>query len=364
MAALTLDILEVSGPPSAMGEAQGEHWREQIQAFVDMRFAAMRSYGSERGQPKLVDSLSEVARQSMDIHTAWDGPGMEEHRGIAQGAKVDSVALYAATQMTDMRDVVLLGEQAPGHDFAADAEGCTSIMVPPTYSRHGHAWAGQTWDLNPQDVDFVVGVQRRPLAGPATFSVTCAGCLTLMGGNEHGVAVGTTNLKTLGAKPGVGYLGVLHRAIRCETAAQASALVEKAPVAAAHSYWMADTQTRHEWERSPSGAYLRDAGEQPLGRSNHCLADEHARVQAEPTNSSSAARLSRVQSMLLEGQVDESRLLAIFSDRSDGVDSINRYAEDDQGTATDAVLYINLETRTVWACRGPADRGQWVRRSL
>lgn len=364
MNTLQLETLEVSGSPSEMGRAQGEHWRQLIQAFVEMRFAAMRQYGGERGSADLVGQLTAVAQQSMLRHAEWDRDGLSEHEGIATGAGVDPVDLYATTQMTDMRDVVLLGETAPSANIPADAEGCTAVLVPPAYSSNGHAWAGQTWDLNPQDVDFVVGVHRRPDSGPVTFSVTCAGCLSLMGANEHGVAVGTTNLKTRGARPGVGYLGVLHRAIRSSSAAEASALVKTAPVAGAHSYWVADTQVRHEWERSPTGAFLRDAADRPVGRSNHCLAPAHSAIQGEPTNSSSAARLKRVDQLLDEGGIDEQRLRAIFSDRSDGVDSINRYAEDEQGTATDAVLFVDLDERRVWACRGPADRGAWIERQL
>ncbi|MEA1619090.1 hypothetical protein SOQ14_09185 [Erythrobacter sp. T5W1-R] len=59
---------------------------------------------------------------------------------------------------------------------------------------------GQTWDLNGPDVDYVIALHRLPDDGPETWTVTCAGCQTLMGMNAHGLAVGTTNLKTRGAR--------------------------------------------------------------------------------------------------------------------------------------------------------------------
>jgi hypothetical protein len=46
-------------------------------------------------------------------------------------------------------------------------------------------------------------------------------------------------------------------------------------------------------------------------------------------------------------------------DRSDGVDSINRYTEDAQGTTTNACVIAVPARRELWACRGPADRGEW-----
>ncbi len=50
---------------------------------------------------------------------------------------------------------------------------------------------------------------------------------------------------------------------------------------------------------------------------------------------------------------------SVFSDRGDGSNSINRYEEDQQGTATNAVFIASPSERKAWACRGPADRGEW-----
>jgi hypothetical protein len=49
----------------------------------------------------------------------------------------------------------------------------------------------------------------------------------------------------------------------------------------------------------------------------------------------------------------------LMRDRSDGVDSINRYTEDEQGTTTNACLIAVPARLELWACRGPADRGEW-----
>ena len=126
--------------------------------------------------------------------------------------------------MTDMRDALLLksGDQPP----SIDAEGCSSLLVPGNLTANGQAIAGQTWDLNPEDIEYVVAIRRQPIDGLETWSVTCAGCLTLMGINSCGVVVGTTNVKTWGSRPGIGYLATLHRMVRCHTASQASKILE------------------------------------------------------------------------------------------------------------------------------------------
>ena len=284
--------------------------------------------------------------------THWDPMGIEEHRGIAEGAGVDAVALYTATNMTDLRDVLLLSAEA-------DAEGCSAILIPADSTCDGAAIAGQTWDLNPPDVAYVVAIHRTPTEGLQTWSVTCGGCLSLMGLNEAGLAVGTTNIKTQGARPGVGYLGLLHRLLRETSASEAAAIVAAAPRSGAHTYWMADAHQQMEYEASPDRVVARDTADGPFCRTNHCLDPAHQAIEGEARSPSSAHRFERITELLAPGQHSVETVKAIFSDRSEGVLSVNRYAEDDQGTATNAVFIAVPAQRIAYACRGPANRGRW-----
>lgn len=364
---LRLDTVHVAGAPRALGRGQGERFRERIREFVAMRFDAVRGYFAERavaaGRQHTVDELLTDGRAATEAYAAWDADGFAEHLGIAEGAGVEPAELYTATHMTDLRDAVLLSA-ASGPPLerrvTSDAEGCTSVLVPPPFTRAGAPLAGQSWDLNPQDLDFVVAVHRKPAEGPETWSLTCVGCLTLVGMNAHGLAVGTTNIKTYGSRPRVGYLAVLHRMIREPNADGAARIVEGAPHAGAHTYWIADGEQLVEYEASPNGAFPRVARDAPLARTNHCLWPAHVAIEGEVPNSSSHARLARAQTLLAQGGLDVDGLRALFSDRADGVDSINRYPEDAQGTATNGVFLADPRRKTAWVCRGPADRGEWV----
>jgi hypothetical protein len=259
--------------------------------------------------------------------------------------------------MTDVRDVLFLPSSERD-------EGCTSLLVPPALSRSGDVIVGQTWDLNPTDLDFVIAVHRRPDHGPETWSVTCAGALSLTGMNAAGVAVGTTNIKTRRSRVGVGYLSLLHRAIRSSSAAEAKALIRSAPRAAAHTYWLADANGASELECDPEHVIERHADDAPLARTNHCLSSVMKSAEGEEPSGSSRKRLARAEAQLRGGAQDIESLQALMRDRSDGVDSINRYAEDGQGTTTNACLIAVPARRELWACRGPADRGQWVQLSF
>ncbi|MDF3065930.1 MAG: peptidase acyl-coenzyme A:6-aminopenicillanic acid acyl-transferase [Polyangiaceae bacterium] len=351
MSLLKLPIVECAGDARSLGNQQGEQLRERIGAFIDQRLAAFHEYSRERGGPSVAQFLEAGAR-CLRIYEQWDPEGAAENAGIAEAAGVSAEALYATTNMTDVRDVLLL--PSPRAD-----EGCTSLLVPPTRSQSGHVLVGQTWDLNPTDLDFVVAVHRLPQTGPETWSVTVAGALSLTGMSAAGVAVGTTNIKTRRSRVGVGYLSLLHRAIRAGTAAQARELVRSAPRAAAHTYWLADSIGVSELECDPDTVVERRADGAPLARTNHCIAEEMRAAEGEAPTASSQRRLARAEQALASAPQDIQSLQELMRDRSDGVDSINRYTEDAQGTTTNACLIAIPATLELWACRGPADRGEW-----
>src|SRR4051812_10120584 len=262
MTLLKLPLVECRGDARALGNQQGEALRERINAFIEQRLAAFAQYSRERGGPG-VPRFLEVGAACLRVFERWDPEGAAENAGIAEAAGVSAELLYGATNMTDMRDVLLL----PG---SKTDEGCTSLLVPPALSRSHEVIVGQTWDLNPTDLDFVVAVHRQPSTGPETWSVTCAGALSLTGMSAAGVAVGTTNIKTKRSRLGVGYLSLLHRSIRANSAAEAEALVRGAPRAAAHTYWLADARGATELECDPDNVSVRRAETEPVARTNHC----------------------------------------------------------------------------------------------
>lgn len=357
---IELNTLHVAGTPTQMGQAQGEHWRDLIQEFIQVRFAAVDQYTRDRGRAQGANGLLDVGAHSLALTERWDADSMAEHRGIAAGANVDPVELYTITNMTDMRDALILSGKPRAEVPPADAEGCSSLVLPGSLTADGKPMAGQTWDLNPTDVAYVVGVKRKPNTGPQTWSVTCAGCLSLVGINEHGVSVGTTNVKTWGSRPGVGYLALLHRALQAPNAKTAAQWISEAPRAGAHTYWLVDAHSQIALEASAEHVLRREAEDAGLCQTNHCLTPEHIAIQGEPGSDSSHARIARLEAVAAQGGHTVESLKALFADRSDGLLSINRYHEDEQGTATNAVFIAQPADRRAFACRGPADRGAWI----
>jgi isopenicillin-N N-acyltransferase-like protein len=349
---LELQCVECRGSPRELGRAHGEALRERIRAFVEQRRRALEQYFAERAQSSRVAEFDRAGRLCLEAAERWDPEGTAEHFGIAEAAGIDPAVLYAAANMTDVRDVLLL-QSTP------EREGCTSLLVPAAKTGAGELIAAQTWDLNPEDLDFVVAIHRRPEHGPETWAVTCAGALSLVGMNEHGIAVGTTNIKTRASRPGVGYLTILHRALRSGSRAEALEALRTAPRAAAHTYWAADERGANELETDPAAVVERELVGVPIVQTNHCQAAELAGREGEAASSSSQRRLRRAQALLDAGGLDVAAIQRLFADRADGVDSINRLPEDRQGTTTNACIVCVPGRRELWACRGSADRGRW-----
>ncbi|MBH5323181.1 C45 family autoproteolytic acyltransferase/hydolase [Aurantiacibacter sediminis] len=347
-------MFTVTGSPQDMGREYGRLCRDKVHRFVEDRESAVRIYLTERGFDGL-DDLFAAGAACLEQVKSFHPAGYSEHFGIAEGAAIDPVRLFTTANMTDVRDILILPEISP----PTEDEGCTAALLPPEITRDGNALQGQTWDLNGPDVEHIIALHRIPDNGPETWTVTCAGCQTLMGMNAHGVTVGTTNLKTHGAKVGVPYLSVLHLALQQGSLAEASEVVGKAPVAGSHSYWMGDAEQGVEWERTPQAAFDRTTKSGALARSNHCLFDENISLETD-LSESTRERCSRMKTLL--GQATDhsvDSLKQLFADRSDGRLSINRFAEDNSGATTNAVVVCNPADRELWACRGPADQGIW-----
>lgn len=353
---LELPQLTVKGSPAEMGRQYGAHFRDMIRTFVGDRVAAVETYLGERGHGG-TDELFAAGAACLEETSRFDPAGHAEHLGIAEGCGIDPVRLFTTANMTDIRDIILLAGDAP----PAEDEGCTAALLPPAITAHKRSLQGQTWDLNGPDVNYVIALHRLPDDGPETWTVTCAGCQTLMGMNQFGIAVGTTNLKTWGAKIGVPYLSVLHKALRQCSLGEASGVLERAPVAGSHSYWAGDENEAIEWERSPGSAFSRSTRDGPVVRSNHCLFEANIARETD-LSPSTRQRFDRIGALIEQsGEHTIETLKAMFADRSDGPMSINRFAEDRSGATTNAVVAMNPAELEFHACRGQADKGIWAK---
>jgi isopenicillin-N N-acyltransferase-like protein len=350
-----LRVLHFEGTPARMGEAFGESCREAIAELYALRLenalAQALQYG---GRAASEADLLALARACLERSAGFHPDGAAELLGIAHGAGLAPERVLAMNGLTDLRDALAWGGPLEA------AGGCTAFVVQRDRSADGRLWAGQTWDLGTDNLPYVVGVHRRPARGPETWCVTTVGCLSLMGMNAEGVAIGTTNLRTRDAGAGVPYLGLIHAALEASSAADAVRRIATAPRAGGHAYTVADrfgeafavecTAHRSRTFALRGGFHV---------HTNHCQVPEHQALEADIPYASSRARLARMQELLRAAErIDGPFLEACLADRANGTLAICR--DGFEGISTNAALVVCPEAGLLRACHGLPSRGGWV----
>jgi isopenicillin-N N-acyltransferase-like protein len=347
-----------------MGEQFGEACRAEIQDFYARRVLNALDQAARFGGRQVTEAmLLELANRCVDRSRAYDALGFAELEGIAHGAGLSTAQVLAMNGLTDLRDVLAWGAVMPEIE-RMQLGGCTSVVALGDVTQSGTPVCGQTWDLATDNMPFVLMVRRSPSEGPRTVALTTVGCLTLIGMNEHGLCVGTTNIRTRDARPGVTYLSILHQAIQCETAGRAADETLRAYRAGGHYYWYVDAEGASTVECAAETA----AGRSFVGglavHTNHCLQPGIRAVEADTPGASSHARQERMDALLAAkiGKLTPVDLQAFFADRKNGKDAICRH--DFEGISTNGAMVMEPSTLTAWACHGPPDVAVWERFSL
>jgi isopenicillin-N N-acyltransferase-like protein len=321
-------MLSFAGSWSRMGEAFGESCRAEI---AELYAARVRN----------------ATTQAMQY-------GGREVAGIARGANLSVAKILAMNGLTDIRDVL-----AWGGDLEA-LGGCSSFVVTRESTRERKLLCGQTWDLATDNMPYVVGVHRQPEQGPATWTMTTVGCLSLIGLNEAGIAVGTTNIRTTDARPGVTYLSLIHKALAATTLDDAAA-IHSAARAGAHFYYLADAHGRAlALECTPDHVDVTEIETGAYVHTNHCLCPEHQALEGDTPSASSHARQLRLERLIAEesGRADLDSAKRWLGDREGGVNAISR--TDFDGISSNGAVVMQPETGTIHVAHGPPHLARWL----
>jgi isopenicillin-N N-acyltransferase-like protein len=349
-------ILSFSGSPAAIGEAFGEECRAQIAELYAARLGNAVSQAKQHGGRDVDErAVLEVARACLAPTQAHHPDGFAELEGIARGAKLSLERVLAMNGLTDLRDVLAWG--GPLESLG----GCSAFVVAGDFTANGKLLCGQTWDLATDNMPYVVAVHRRPSDGPSTWCLTTVGCLSLIGLNEHGIACGTTNIRTTNSRPGVTYLSLIHKALCQTTLAAAREAITDSQRAGAHFYYLADA-TGHALaiECTPEHA---DVIEIELGayvHTNHCRIPAHQAIEGNTPSASSHARQDRLERLIAEdcGTADLDAAKRWLSDRENGENAISR--TDYEGISSNGAVVMEPESGTIHVGHGPPHATSWV----
>ena len=354
---MDLPIIELAGSAKSMGEAFGESCGEEIRELYALRMKSAIRFSEEKGRTVTEEQILDIARECLKPTKAYDSMVYDEFVGIAHAAGISPEQCYVLQGLTDLRDLLAFGSLPEGM-------GCSSFIIGVDHSATGRMVLGQNWDLETNNMPYVRLVHRKPENDPETWSLTLTGCLTLIGINAEGIAVGNTNLKTTDARVGVQYLTVLHRALRSRSLSEAVESIRQAPRSGAHYYYAAGpdgvavglecSATRVVPFEIRSGFFV---------HCNHALSEEIAALQTEAPTLSTIHRQERL------GQLFESHERAI------GIEDLKRFLSDHEGgedrcicrhdfedISTNATVIMSPGTREIHACRSQPHLGRWVTR--
>lgn len=349
-----MKVLKLSGSPRDMGRAFGEAYREEIATFYQLRIAnAIRQALKYGGRHVDAEEVMEAARGCVEPTRKFDPVAFEELEGIAEGANMPLEQILATNGLTDIRDIV----SWPG-DLKAFG-GCTAFVVQRDSARDGSLLCGQTWDLATDNLPYVLGVHRKPNNGPETRCLTTVGCLSLIGMNEHGISIGTTNVRTKDSRHGVTYLSIIHKVLAQDNLDDAIKVVTEAQRAGAHFYYIASPDGRAvSLECSAKTVTRQDINNGVFAHTNHCLETPNQNIEGHLPQSSSLARLERMTALLSQEPNSRETLIKALGDRENGDDAINR--DDINGINTNGAVIMSPEDRKLWACKGLPDLAEWI----
>lgn len=349
-------ILSLAGSPREIGEAFGAISRTEIHELYRLRVANAIAQALKYGGQRVTEGhVLAVAQASLDVTRGYDEAGFEELEGIAYGADLPLLKVLAMNGLTDFRDVLSWPGNAGVDGVVPDLGGCTSLVA---QVDRGGVTCGQTWDLATDNLPFVIGVVRAPTDGPVTRTLTTDGCLSLIGMNDRGIAIGTTNIRTTDARPGVNYLSIIHKALRQDTLDAAIEAITSAPRAGAHYYYVADRARVTLLECSARVAHRRDLEAGTAVHANHCLWPENQAIEGSVPTSSSRFRQARMEALAAQGDITLEAMQGFFADTDGGNDAICR--DDMDGLNTNGAVVMRPGDGVIRIVQGVPTRGTWV----
>ncbi len=355
MSAVAIRCLEFEGSFRQMGRQHGEALREGAEAMCETRIELSLSRARKVRPDADLDHILAIAARHLAFHERYCPDTYEEFLGIAEGAGIAPGRLLIGNGYTDFVDVVTIAR--------AEICECTHITAASPATADGLTHMGQTWDMSFSAARHVVCIRRKPCGAPATVGITTAGCLSLIGVNEAGIAIGNTNLQSTDARPGVIYLATINHALAATSFEDALDRIIHSPRASGHFYYLGGPDGRMAGleTSATTHATLRPDDAGLLSHANHYVdAPMRAYEGGGAPSVNSVDRQGRARQLLdaAGGALDVGAMQAILSDHH-GPNPICRHTEEAAGTGTLAAAIMTPQKHEIALCIGNPCSGRF-----
>lgn len=349
---MDLRMVVLSGTPREMGQQHGEALRDAAQAMCHTRLDLAAHAAAQLTPSRDLNWCLDLAAACVAPVAEYAPAVYEEWAGIAEAAGLTLPQMVIGNGWTDFADLLRRrGTEGP-HE-------CTSVAFWGAKTG-GPLYVAQSWDMSPTARPYLVLVDRRPARGPRSLCLTTAGCLSLIGMNECGIATGNTNLTPGDARPGVHYLALLHHVLAQTTMADAVAALEDAPRLSGHYYYLGGpggefvgletSGTTTERMATPADWYA---------HANHYLGPAMlASGLTTPGTGNTVARLERMRELALAAdEVTPAKIRTMLADHAPE-NPICRHDTNPASAASLAAVVQAPQTRELWVTAGNACKNQ------
>lgn len=347
----SIRVLTVAGSAYDMGYAHGKAFAREIGELTEERLRLSSDPFWTGGQQATLDEVLSIGRACLRHHEAFSPALMEEMRGMADATGIGVNELVIMNGFTDFVDIIanpaVLGHHRANGFLPGDAVDCTAFVVDPAATADGRGYLGQTWDMHASATPYVLMLDVRPEYGPALMTFTIAGCVGMIGMNEHGIAVGINNLLGADGRPGVHWVYVVREMLAQRTAPAALDVLRGAHLSGAHNYLLLGPDDDgvlcgYNVEQMATRAHVTPV-ETLYAHTNHCLVPAMVEVERPRKSVSHASTLAR---QVQAGHYLDTRAGTITVDT---LMSLTRYHEGD-GLSVCAHVQEGYDVESSGAC--------------
>ena len=355
MSDTSIPLLNVSGTPSAIGEAHGERFRDLVQEHV----AVHRDWIFENtAVPMDAESLDATWQPWIEANQQAAPELVEEMQGIARGADVSFEHLFQVNSLLDVGNFRWI-------DCVQQLVGCTCFVVPHEAGT-GQTLLGQTYDLSAFRRRFNILLRIQPDDGPAQLVYSLAGMVGLAGLNEHGLGININYLSSNDCQPGKLHAVIVRQVLAASNLADAVAAPTAGTRAGGSHYLVADDAGHVVSVETTAEAFaLLYPDGKPYGHTNHYLSEwlQPRQVIRSTAIGSSIARYTALRRFLQRDDLDRKSLMTMTADHSSYPRSICAHGGPDEpehlrGSTIAAMVQV-LGERTMHICGGCACEGEY-----
>lgn len=344
-----IPILRVRGSHREVGRQVGEATAEVVRLAVDFEPDQLPEGRAMAEQLALADEYRHVTAAALP----WL---VDELDGVAEGAGVDPLALFAAsieeiwarrpsqagTPATGATPAATRGDGDPAEGGTRRTDGrCSDLVVTAPATRDGHTWVAHTNDLGAASEDDLVAVEWTVPGEPVVSSVGIGPWISV-GWNSAGLVLSGNELTPNDERVGVPRLLMVREQLTKRTVGEATVATLRPDRASSYNTVLADsTGFVRNVEGSATDAELVAPDEHGvLVHTNHFACARMRPYEGDPTYARrSTVRYERAMALLAAaaatpGSVTPDVLLGFLADHENAPDSICRHLAPGVSTKT------------------------------